>query len=197
MTAIIRKSKVVVAEWMVGLTILLNCSTPPPVQANPMTVLCVSIVLGAGYATYTVIIKSCRPTWRCYMDPDNPGTNWCSTMLRQTAEKSGLVGPGINFKNEKACLWYCNTNPPPTLKFNNQGVLEGLVEPVTIYTEPSGFVLIEVVQRSTNMEVWEDVGVLEMNYNGEWEYREEVSNLAPQMFWRVVGRLYPVTNVKV
>ena len=146
---------------------LLNA--PAPVQAATPIEAGVCIVIGAiiTSAGISIVIHSCQPTWRCTSDPDNPGTNWCSTLTRRTAEKAGLVQVGPNFRSFAACMRICSTNSAPS----------GLppLEP-----EP-----MLVVFRSTDLVTWTATGMLEMDYDGGMSWTDPEPAEAECCFYQV------------
>lgn len=148
---------------------LLNA--PAPVQAATPIEAGVCIVIGAivTSAGVAIVIQSCQPTWRCTSDPDNPGptNNWCSTMTRSAAQKSGLVQVGPNFRSYRACMRICSTNQTNSLP----------PEP-----EPEPML---VVYRSYNLCDWLAVGLLEMDYDGGMSWTDPEPAEAECCFYQV------------
>lgn len=87
----------------------------PKAGAGP---LCIGIGLVAVACGVYVIIRSCRPRWRCVWDSESekPIHRWPTTMTRKAIEASGfkIAGPLDGYQTEAACKSYCCDDPVPT-----------------------------------------------------------------------------------
>jgi len=128
------------------------------------TPLCVFIIIVVTATGAAVVVRSCRPSWRCTSDPENPGTNWCSTMTRTAAAASGYVQGGPNYRTEQACLRICSTNAAAATPLDADPLL--------------------VVEKSTDLKTWTACGVMAMEFDGEIEWRDP-EPMTSQCFYRV------------
>jgi hypothetical protein len=143
--------------------------------ATPVeTGVCIFIVVTVTATAAWVGIECCQPSFRCTSDPENPGTNWCSTMTRTAARNSGLVQAGPNYRTYAGCMKICATNSAAS---DNLEVAPELV-----------------VEKSTDLLTWTVCGVMEATYNGEIEWRDP-SPMVRQCFYRVRS-VYPESPLK-
>jgi hypothetical protein len=86
----------------------------PKAGAGP---LCIGIGLVAVACGVYVIIRSCRPRWRCVWDSEQekPLHRWATTMTRKAIEASGfkIAGCVDGYPTEAACKRYCCDDPVP------------------------------------------------------------------------------------
>jgi hypothetical protein len=140
---------------LLALAVAFRLSQPQAQAAAPVEAgVCLLVVVVVGTVGVSAAIHACSPSYGCISDPENPGTNWCSTMTRTTAKASGLVRCGPNFKTYEACMRICATNTV-----------------ADTYTEPDW-----VVETSYNLVDWTAQGLLEPDFNGEivWNDPEPV-----------------------
>lgn len=135
-------------------------------RAGVLAPVCIFIIITTAGTGAVVVVRCCQPSYRCTSDPEQPGTNWCSTMTRTAAKGSGLVQAGPNFRSYAGCMRICATNI----------VTSGFTEPES---EPK-----LVVEKSTDLKTWTVGGIMEMTWNGEIEWRDP-DPPARQCFYRV------------
>ncbi len=171
-----KRTKQWASQLMCYITLFLNCEQAKVEAQGILTPVSITILVVAGAAGAVVVVSMFKPSYRCWGDPETPGTNWCSTMSMLTGRKSGLVGPGINFRSYAKCMTICTTNAPTGYTANSA---------------PPGMLEMYVVQKSYNLYSWTSCGVLE-DVGGDTddgfyrlEYREPQENVA-KCFYRVI-----------
>lgn len=148
-------------QLMCYLFLFVQCEQAKVQAQGLLSPVSITIILITGGTVTYVVVQMFKPSYRCWGDPENPGTNWCSTMTMLTGRKSGLVGPGINFRSYKKCMCICTTNCTGTnaLALYLRGTNSS--QSFTSNSAPPDMLEMYVVQKSYDLHTWISCGVLQ------------------------------------